>query len=256
MDRDQIIRLFRSVALRGHVVSLARWFYRFAWVCVILYAALFFASRLFAVIPDHFEPATLWLIPAAALVLALTVARRPMSARCARMIDERSGTKDLFLTAALLEKSPGEFQPVVAAAAAEKARTIRAETVVPFEPWRKTGHISIAMLLLLVAVNTSFQFDPFGRNEDRKQLEDREKKLVDARKETQKRTEALKRSDPEKENTRAIESAVEDLKQELQKLKPDDPTGNLQKLREQQKEVGEKWKDLSQKKLAEALKQQ
>ncbi|MFW6163860.1 MAG: hypothetical protein ACODAJ_13905, partial [Planctomycetota bacterium] len=78
-----------------------------------LYAALFAASRLLALIPDWFDPLSVVMVPVAALLVALALHRRPATEEAARRIDRHANTKDLFLTATLLERSPGAFKPIV-----------------------------------------------------------------------------------------------------------------------------------------------
>ena len=59
-------------------------------------------------------------IPAAALVTALLVHRRPSVPEAARRIDVHQGTHDLFLTLSLLERSAGDYKPLVARDAASR----------------------------------------------------------------------------------------------------------------------------------------
>lgn len=242
MSQSSIKQLLQRVGMRQQVVYFGQWVYRFAMALAIVYALLILASRLFGVIPDVFTWQTLLTIPGAALILALGFARRPADHKCARLVDQSSQSKDLFLTAALIDKSPGEYKPLVTAAAQAKAQQIRPTTVVPFDPWRKSGHVSVALLVLLAGITFLPQLDPFGKEQHREKQAQRRERLEQTRKATARRAEALERRDHEARNTPQVRAAMEQLKQDFRRMKKDDPTGNLRKMQEQMQNVGNMWK--------------
>ena len=79
----------------------------------------------------------------------------------ARLVDQRSGTKDLYLTTVLLEQSPGEYKPLVAHEAEKKAAAIMPDSVVPFDWQRGALQSAIVIGVLLAAMLWMPQFDPF-----------------------------------------------------------------------------------------------
>lgn len=259
MSQLRTDQLLRQVGVRHHAATLGRWFYIAALITAGLYALLLLVSRLLAVIPDVFEWWTLLAIPAVAALVALIIARPPRSRDAARLIDQRMATKDLFLTAAMIESTgttPGEYQPLVTADAEVRARDIRPATVVPFDPWSRTATIGFAMLALFMGAQFLPQLDPFGKEEQRKVAEDRAERLAESRKATALRAEALKKRDVEAENSKAVAAALEDLKRDFNQMKPTDPKGNINRIQNHKQNVGQQWRDLTQKKLADALKQQ
>ena len=171
--------LMRCVRRRLRTVAVSRRAYVVLLALCGAYAAVLLASRLLGVIPDVFVPLTLAAIPAAAALLGLLLHRQPTWEETARRIDRRGGTKDLFLTVALLDGSPGEFQPIVAVQAERKASEIRPEDVVPFRWGRQCVAVLVSLLVLFAGVQFLPQLDPFGKVEAAQQDTQR-KKLLDA----------------------------------------------------------------------------
>ena len=116
--------LIRRVALRQSIGSGLSRFRLFLLILAGLYAALLLSSRVLALIPDYFEPTTLLGLTAAAMVLALAFHRWPGAPDAARRIDGHSRTKDLYLTASLIESSAGQYKPLVVRNAEERAGEI------------------------------------------------------------------------------------------------------------------------------------
>ena len=98
-------------------------------------------------------------------MLGLAWPRRPTLRDAARAVDRPARTEDLFLTMLLLENTPGEYQPLVAAQAEAKAARIRAAEVAPLRINGRLCAICLAILLCSGLVPFVPQLDPFGRVE-------------------------------------------------------------------------------------------
>ena len=136
MSTERTRRLVAQVAHRQQIAAFAD---RLRWGTLGASAAYFvflLVARLLALLPNWFTPASLCVIPATALVYAVAFARRIPSERTARLIDERTGSKELFLTASMIEQSPGDFQPIVLRQAEERAAELQPGKVMPFL-WRR-----------------------------------------------------------------------------------------------------------------------
>ena len=253
MAQTEVTKLLRHVAGRQHAVSLARCFYMSVLVLAGVYVALLLVSRFLALIPDVFEFRTLLAIPVAATLVALVATRRGAAPAAARQIDTRMDTKDLFLTTALIAESPGEYKPLVLRDAVDKAQSIRPSTVVPFDCWSKVFNVTVIAAVLLAGVAFKFQLDPFGKEQIRKDKADRAERLVKTKEATAARARTLEKKDLKAEHSDQIAAALAALKQDLNLMKPKDQAGNLRKLQAQKADIGKMWKDLSQKKLSDAL---
>ena len=255
MNETEVGRLLQRVAGRLRLTDLAGRCHFFVLVLAGAYLAVLLASRLLAVIPgDVFQTRTLLIIPVAAVLIALVLTRRRPAAVAARQVDLRMDTKDLFLTASMLETAPGEYQPLVLRDALDKARSIRPATVVPFDPWAKVSHVAVAMLVLLLAVLVEFQFDPFGKEEARQLAVERKERLREHKSATQAKAEELKKKPLSDENSARVAMALDALRQDLRLMKPEEKAGNLKRLEPHKADIGRMWKDLRQRKLADALK--
>jgi tetrahydromethanopterin S-methyltransferase subunit B len=256
MAPTNLKNLLHRVALRQHAASLGRWIYRFWLGLAVAYLLALLAARLLAVIPDVFTWQTLLFIPAAAIILAMAAARRPNAVTCAHLVDQRAGTKDLFLTTALLDRSPGQYAPLVADSAQRRVKEIRPATVVPFDPWSRTGHVTVAMLALLTLVLVPFQLDPFGKQQHRIEQEQRAERLAETRRQTSERAEALRSRDVDSEHSKEVQQALGELMRQFNQMKPQSPDLNSQQLREQRRRIGEMWQRQREDRLADALNQQ
>jgi hypothetical protein len=236
-------RLMRQTAARQFTAALGGRFHRAVLVCAALYLALLLAARLLGVIPDRFQPWTLALIPAAALLVALLFARRASAKDTAHLIDSRSGSKELFLTAALIGEAPGEFQPIVLEQAESRAEKLRAGQIVPFRWQRGARNSAVALALLLAAVHFLPQLDPFKKTEQRKKTAQLEEKLEETKKTTALRTAQLAESGDRQ--SEQVKLALQELDKTFKQAKPQDREGNLKKLGEEQKEIGELWRKVN-----------
>lgn len=236
-------RLMRQTSARQFVAALGGRFHVALLVCAALYLALLLASRLLGLIPDWFTPLTLAAIPGAALLAALVLARRASAKSIARLIDTRTGGKELFLTAAMIAEAPGEFAPIVVGQAEAQAEKLRAAQVVPFRWQRGARDFGVALALLFAAVHFLPQFDPFKKNEQRKKTAQLGEKLEQMKKATALRSAQLT-ADAGRQSEQ-VKLALQQLDKTFKEAKPQDREGNLKKLGEEQKEIGELWRKVN-----------
>ncbi len=249
--------LLRNVSGRLALIALGKRFYWSVLILGVTYAAVLLVSRLAGVIPDWFQPRSLWIIPAGALLASVLLHRRPTDADSARTVDERMQSKDLFLTVALLDDSPGEFKPLVARDAEERATSIKPTDVVPFQVTRHFADLAIAVGVLIAAVLFLPQLDPFGKVEAAEKIEKEKEELKNLHEETLARKEQLKKvlSDTDDGESKDVKHALDGLKADFKKMKPTQKKQNYKMLAGQQKGLGEKWKKISAQKLKQLLSQ-
>ena len=240
---SHIQRLMRQTSTRQLTAAMGRRFRHGLLACAAIYLALLLTSRLLGVIPDIFTPLSLAAIPAVALLAALVTIRRPASRDVARMIDARTGGKELFLTAAMIGDAPGEFQPIVISQAEERAAQLKAAQVVPFRWQRGTRDIAAAVALLLLGVLFLPQLDPFKKTAGRKKVAQQEEKLRETKKATALRSEQL--AAEAGRQSEQVQLALQALEKTFKEAKPLDKEGNLRRLGEDQKQLGEMWRKVS-----------
>ncbi|MDB6149966.1 MAG: hypothetical protein JWQ44_1414 [Chthoniobacter sp.] len=248
---SQTQRLIRQTARRQVLVSFGRSFHLALLIAAGAYACLLFSSRLLALLPNWFQPLSLLVIPGLAFAGALVVLRRPSPRETARLIDARSGSKELFLTAVLADDAPGEFQPVVVQQAEQRATTLRADKLLPFQ-WQRgarDGALTFAMLGLGVLFLP--QLDPFKKEAARQKVSAQEQRLIA----TQKLTEVRRAEIAEQPATDSeqVKQALAQLEKTFKQAKPLEREANLKQLGEHQKEIGELWRKVSNDQLRNAL---
>lgn len=247
--------LLRQVGRRLHLAVFGgRMYWTFLISCAI-YAVTLLVGRLCGVGAEWLTPSSLLLVPGVALVAALVWHHRPTAIEAARVIDRHNGTKDLFLTVALIESSAGEFQPLVARAAEERAKRVSPGAVVPFHLGREFGHVALATLLIAAGLLWLPQLDPFGQVQAATQTVQRQKQLEETKKATEARTAQLQKDEPESPLSEETQKAIENLKAALKKMQPREKEGNFKELVAQQKALGDKWRKLSAEKLKDLLSQ-
>lgn len=247
--------LLRKVARRMHAVSFAT---RLTWcflVCAAIYGTGLLASRFSGFAAEWFTLNTFTVVPAVATLVALVWHRRPTLEEAAHALDGRSGSKDLFLTVALIDRSAGEYQPLVARAAEERAARLQAGSVVPFKGARGTIQVLAATLAIVAVLGWMKQFDPFGKVQAATQIVNRRQNLQETKKETEKRALELRKDEKENPLSEETEKAIEDLKTALNKMKPKEKSGNFKELVGQQKVIDGKRFKISNEKLKGLLSQ-
>lgn len=254
-DLTQTKRLFQRVDRRLRLASMARSSAIALFILAGLFAAGLLTARLSGTIPDVFSLQALAVLPVAALLLGVVFHRKPKTADLARLVDSFAGTKDLFLTTALLDKSPGEFHPLVVRDAETRAPSIVATDVIAWNWQRAVPRIGVVAAAILAAVWFLPQFDPFGKVAEAKQEEQRTKRLAEARKATEARRAQLRRAEEEDEKKSEADEAIENLKTALNNMKPKARQENFEKIQERQKNLGQEWKQMNDKLLKELMAQ-
>lgn len=249
------LQLLNQVAFRMRLASIGSRLYAAFLIGCAVYAALLIGSRLSGYWSDWNFPALLVAVPAAALIVGGLWHHRPSRMEAARAIDQRHGTKDLFLTVALIEKSAGEYQALVAHAAEERAMKLAPVAVVPFQWSRRVARALLVGVLVVVGVFGLPQLDPFKKVEAAREVHNKKKDLEDTKKATDNKIAKLQKDESDGPLSEETKKAIENLKTALNKMKPSEKSDNLKELVGQQKLLGDKWRKLSSEKLKELLSQ-
>ena len=152
-DSPKSVALLKRVALRLHLAALAGRLYGTFLVCCVAYGVLLVSGRLTGFATEWLTPASLVIVPGLAAIIALLWHHRPNVVEAARVVDRHSGTKDLFLTVALIDNTAGEFQPLVARTADERAARVSPHVVVPFRWGREAAQAALAGALIVVGLH-------------------------------------------------------------------------------------------------------
>jgi len=251
--RPSVVQQFlRRVSQRQKIVSLARQWRFILLMAMGCYAVALLVSRLFGLFPAWFSPVTLAAFPAGTLVLAWIFHHRTDVAEAARLADQQMGTQDLFLTASLLEHSLGAYQELVLQAAEQRAGTALPQQVVPYHWQRETLRVCAVLVVVGLGVYVLPQCDPLRLHQRQRQLAEQRERVREISQATAVRA-ALIEQKRAGEQTDAVKQAVASLEKSFQGAKPNDPAGTLARLNEQQKLLGQLWKQTSEEKLKNAL---
>lgn len=251
-------RLLQDVAWRMYAVKLARrtffWFVALA----ILYAGLLLTARLTGLIPDIFAPQTLLWVPSASLLGSLLTTRRPDLSQAARCADRSQQTHDLFLTLTMLDKSIGEYKPLVGRDAEQRAVKLRGATVLPFV-WDRPALIRgvampAALGILALGIVLLPSLDPFAVQAAAKEKEAVAQRVAESKKQTEARKAQLKKqTDLEDEHSEDVAQALERLKADFKKMRKNEKLPNSERLAVNQKSLGAKWRKLNGEQLKELM---
>jgi hypothetical protein len=163
MTTPRTQRLLDRTAGRLYLADLGWWVHR-TWLAIAaLCLALLLCARLLALIPAAPLVHWLWVGAVVAVAAAFLLARKPGAKAAARIVDERTGSKELYLTTALLGSAPGEFRPIVVSQAEEKAERVNPNTVVPFRWKEGVRNVAIASVLVVATAMWLPQLDPFKK---------------------------------------------------------------------------------------------
>ncbi len=237
MAVTRIEALLSAIARRDYLARLARAGWIAFAVAATVFAAGLLATRLTGIAPNLFSWSTLGIPPLAALAGAIVCVRPTGRVAAARMADRSLAGDDLFLTASSISRTPGEYQELVVKQAEERAAKAKADAVVPFAPLQRGGSAAAALAFLALAVWLVPQLDPFGRQEASKRNAARKNQLAEDRKDAKKLIEEIKKQDPDKAVSAAVAEEMAKLQATLDALKPNDKTGNAQKLDEAKADV-------------------
>ena len=201
-------------------------------------------ARLFALLPDAwFTPITIAGVPVCAFLVALIFLRRPVPAHVARTVDERALSKELFLTATLIEQTPGEYRDIVIAQAEERAAQLDAARLFPLNWMPGARHVALALTALVAGVLWLPHLDPFKVGQKREELTKQEMRLAETKKITAIRKEELKEKGGAL--TEQVEQALVKLDKTLRQTKPQERELNAKKLNEEAQDFSELWKKVA-----------
>lgn len=253
MNTPKTQRLLDRVGGRCFASLLASRFHR-AWIAAAAVGlALVLAARLLALIPNSWLPVALGIAAGAAILIPFLITRRPGARQVARLVDEEAKSKELFLTAAALDASPAEYQPIVIDQAERRADEIAPAQVVPFR-WQR-GARDMAFCCLAVAVAFLFlpQLDPFKKQEQRDKSAKLRENLEQTKKATAIRAEQIK--DANSKESEETKKALAALEKTFKEIKPQERDRNLKQLAEHQKELGQMWRQAANKQKNDAFSQ-
>ena len=236
MSTESLSELMRRTAFRWQVAQFAA---RCRWTAlgaVILAFLLLTGARLLAIVPDSVVVASLWCGPVIALCIAALLGRRSSPRAIGRLIDRRTDSKELFLTASMIETSGGGFQDIVMAKAAARAAGLTPAAIVPFRWQRGAQDVVIAAALLAAALYWLPQSDPFGRNRQRQKVAQQAQRLSETKKVTALRVDQL--AHERVTESEQIQRALAELEKTFKQARPDLREANLKQLAEQQKRAG------------------
>lgn len=241
---DPISQLLQATARRQAIATFGTHFRFGFYAAAAAYLVLLLIARLLALLPDFFNPWSLCAVPVSALLLAAGLMRSRPVASTAHALDRHAGTKDLFLTASMIGKTGGEYQQLVLTQAEEQAGKLKASDVVAL-PWSaQMPRMVGALAVLALAVVFLPQLDPLGQAKARTAQDQQKKDLVESRKATAVRAEALAAAKTEEKKSA---EALARLEQTFKQAKPELKEQNTQKLNEHQKELGNLWREVSKK---------
>ena len=202
------------------------------------------AARLLGVLSaTWFTPLNLGLIPIVALIVAIIFHRRSDLANAARTIDARAGSKELFLTAALIEQTPGAYREVVTEQAEARAGKVSAAKLLPFHWLPGLRDTAIVAAVLAAAYLWLPQLDPFKMDARRQETTKQQQRLEETRKIT-----AVRKQELEAKSgvlTEQVDRALAKLDQTLKQAKPEERELNTKKLNEEAQDFSELWKKLA-----------
>lgn len=254
MDAFTVQRLVKQVGQRMGFVFFAARLHNWFLISAGAYLALLCVSRLLGLFSPWLTPWTLLAVPVVALGITLILQRRPAMDKAARLIDQRMSTKDLFLTAVLIDHAAGEYKSLVLADAERRAATIQPKQVVRYQWQRRTASAIAVAACLVAAVLWLPRLDPFGREAKRRYLSRQQERLAETRHATALRVAALQQK-PAADISKRIDQAVADLQKTFNGMKPADKQANLTRLNDQQQPLGQLWKQMNDEKLRNALAQ-
>ncbi len=254
MEDQNIQQLLRQVAWRQRLVAIGKRSYLFTLIFAALFAATLVILRVLGTPHAFVSWWTIGAVPLLGILLALLWHPKPTSNQTARLIDQKTASKDLFLTATTLGQSMGDYQAMVASEATDRAKTVQPQQMVALEGgWPRFFNTMIALVVLLAGVLWFPQFDVLGVQAQQQKTAQRKERLEETKKAVAKRADELKKQDVTTPLSKPVEAKLNALKRTFNRMKPKDPKGNAQKLAARKDQLQEAWK---QKKLAQALQNQ
>lgn len=245
-------QLLVKTALRMRINSFIRQTYLYISIFLMIYMGLLLSCRLLALIPDYFNLISLVIPISLGILTGLFVHSRPTIRESAKLADAHNGSKDLFLTATLIDDSYGEYKPLVVKNAENQAEKVIPARVVKLE-WQN-GLRSMLLAFLVVALCSAFlpQLDPFGKHLARERKKQQQEKLTAMDKAVKKRLKRLKKRKVSK-NSPEVSKLLAKTKSEFNSMKKSEVNANRDKLRELQRRLSEAWRKKNENKMRDQL---
>lgn len=239
------LQLLKQVSRRLHWQAFVSALHWSLLISAAVYLTALLTSRFTGLYPTVFTPASLAIVPVIALLAAAVLYRRPALRDAARVVDQSSGVRDLYLTLSLLESAAGEYQPLVVQSAEAHASQVQPALVVPLtwqrRHWQVVGLAgAVALAVILVP-----QFDPFGKVAEASLSTERQQRLSDSRVATQMRIAEIKKDDAEQDELAETDKSIDQLKLTYNKMQPQEKRLNMESLMDRQRELADQWKKLA-----------
>ncbi len=243
MSTERTQRLIERVTRRVWFTKIARAFRDGALFASAIFLLLLLTARLGSLMPEPRLPLIGSALGLCILAYAFVRPRRSSPAEIARFIDARMKTRELFLSAILTGEGTDGFQSIVHAQAEERAAEIEPRRVVPFHWQRGTSHVAGALGILALAFLFLPQLDPLGKAAQRQKIAQQEQRLQGLKRATANRAEQLAQGSGSQ--SEEIKQALAALEKTFKEAKPVEREANLKRLGEEQKELGEMWRKVS-----------
>ena len=237
-------RLLSATAARMRAATFGRRLHTAILTCCALAFAALLCARLLGVLPNAwFTPLTIGAAPLLAFLIALAITRRPAGADAARAVDERAGSKELFITATTIAESSGEFREVVIAQAEERAAQLEAPRHFPLKWMPGARNATLATAVLAAGAMWLPHLDPFKMGAKREEITKQEARLAETKKITAIRKQELKEKGSAL--TEQVNQALAKLDKTLKEVKPQERELNAKKLNEEAQDFSELWKKVA-----------
>ncbi len=243
MPTERTQRLIDRVARRIFLGKFARRLRDGLIAASAIFLLLLLVTRVVALLREPPLAITAGVLSCAALLYAFAWSRRVAAVEAARLIDSRMETRELFLAALLAGSGEDGFQSIVHSQAEARAVEIEPNRVVPFDWQRGAALVAAALIAGVCAFEFLPQLDPLGRAAQRQKVPQQEKRLQELKLATTTRAEQLAQGAGTQ--SEEIKHALEALEKTFQQAKPKEREVNLARLAEQQKELGEMWRKVS-----------
>lgn len=250
---SQSSSLLQRVTTRLRLVAISRVGFLALMSLCCAFAIALVVSRTVGVLDGFVGLTTLAGLPLLAAVAGWLLHRRPTLVDAARCVDRQNGSNDLFLTVAMLDRSAGQFQPLVEEAAEKRAVQINSAEIVPLR-FKRVAVSVCTLLALLCGVLFLPQWDLIGYVAAADDVQQQQRELEESRRAIAARIEAIQRHAPEEPNSKDVKLAVAKLEASLKEMKPKEKPRNNQALAENQKELGKRFRENAAK-LKSALRQ-
>ncbi len=237
-------RLLRSASVRMRLAAFGVRLHIAALILSAIALVALLCARLLGVLPEAwFTPLTLSAIPILGLAAAAFFTRKSSPAHIARALDERAGSKELFLTASFIGQAPGEYGGIVLSQAEARAAQLDAARLFPLRWMPGARNVALALAALTAGVLWLPKLDPFKMDEKRKEITKQDARLAETKKITAIRKEELKEKGGALNEQ--VDQALAKLDKTFKEMKPQERELNAKKLNEEAQDFSELWKKVA-----------